>query len=706
MQDAAIPAVLNGHDVLIGAATAAGKTEAAFLPVCSALVEQGTSNGSGAQALYVGPLKALINDQFRRTEELCGSLDIPTHRWHGDVAASRKQAVLKNPSGILLITPESLEALFVLRGPAIRRLFAALGHVVVDELHSFIGTERGAQLFSQLHRLETALGRHVPRIGLSATLGDMRLAAEQLRPGGGDRVTVLVSTGGGQEIRLQLRSYVTRRPDPGGETPDTAVRGIADHLFTALRGRTNLVFANSRRSVEQFAAELADRSAAARVPNEFHPHHGNLAKELRQDVEASLRDPSRPATAICTSTLEMGIDIGAVAQVAQIGPLPSVAALRQRLGRSGRRGEAAVPRAYVSAVATDARSTTLDRLQLPLVQFIAAIELLLERWCEPPEQARLHLSTLVQQLLSLIAQHGGATPAEAFRVLCGRGSPFAAVSSAQFATLLRDLGCQEVLVQSADGTLLLGPRGESVVNHYTFYAAFRSPEEYRLVSAGQQLGTMPISLPLYDGLLLVFSGRRWRVVAVHESEKVVELAPAAGGRPTFLGEASGSVHGKIRTRMRELLEDVVVPAYLDSRSVELLGQARRAYASSHLDSYPFLAEGADTIVFPWTGDRTLNTLVHVLNTRGVDASAEGAALRLGGTTPQAAAAALADFAEGTEPDPRAVAATVVNKAQEKFDEWIGESLLEEQFAAADLDCAGAVKVARVLTATRHQDRME
>jgi ATP-dependent Lhr-like helicase len=214
--------------------------------------------------LYVGPLKALINDQFRRTEELCEALEIRTHRWHGDVAGIRKQALLRDPSGILLITPESLEAMFVLRGTQITRLFAALQYVVVDELHSFLGTERGAQLLSQLHRLEIAIKRRVPRIGLSATLGDMSLAADQLRPDHGDRVTILESTATGQELRLQLRSYVDERPDTD-EDSDMAVRSIADHLFANLRGKTNLVFANARSRVELYAAELTDRSSAAGV---------------------------------------------------------------------------------------------------------------------------------------------------------------------------------------------------------------------------------------------------------------------------------------------------------------------------------------------------------------------------------------------------------------------------------------------------------
>ena len=136
----------------------------------------------------------------------------------------------------------------------------------------------------------------------------------------------------------------------------------------------------------------------------------------------------------------MGIDIGSVHSVAQLGAPPSVAALRQRLGRSGRRGEPAILRIYVTEPSVDPRTSLADELRAELVQTIAMLELLRAGWCEPPDQDALHLSTLIQQLLSAIAQHGGITAAAGYRALCGPGSPFTAVTQAQFGSLLRDLG--------------------------------------------------------------------------------------------------------------------------------------------------------------------------------------------------------------------------------------------------------------------------
>ncbi|MGA9623749.1 MAG: DEAD/DEAH box helicase, partial [Bryobacteraceae bacterium] len=203
-EKAAAPILGGSLDVIIAAATASGKTEAAFLPICSRLL---SPENSGGCVLYVSPLKALINDQSDRMERLCENLKIPVHPWHGDISQGRKREFLKQPSGILLITPESLEAIFVNRGPSVASLFSKLLYVIVDELHSFIGTERGQQLQSLLRRVEHAIGRRVPRIALSATLGDMTIAASFLRPHGSDKVQIVVSGATGQELKLLVRGY-------------------------------------------------------------------------------------------------------------------------------------------------------------------------------------------------------------------------------------------------------------------------------------------------------------------------------------------------------------------------------------------------------------------------------------------------------------------------------------------------------------------
>jgi ATP-dependent Lhr-like helicase len=705
-QEAAIPVLLAGtEDVIIAAATAAGKTEAAFLPICSRLAAE-PDPAPGVRVLYLAPLKALINDQYDRLSGLCGRLDIPVHRWHGDVPGSKKSAVLKRPDGILLITPESLEALFVLRGRAVGALFASLQYVVVDELHAFLGTERGAQLRSLLHRVELAIRRWAPRVGLSATLGDMSLAAEALRPGQSGTVRCIESAEGGQELAVQIRGYLNALPKASPESAEGSDREqIAADLYQSLRGHDNLVFANSRSAVELFAARLREMCEAAGVPNEFFPHHGNLSIELREDVEAALKNHTRPTTAVTTTTLEMGIDIGSVHSVAQVGAPPSVAALRQRLGRSGRRGEAAVLRIYVTEPSIDLRTSLADQLRAELIQGIAMLTLLLAGWCEPPDQDALHLSTLIQQVLSAIAQHGGITASAAYRALCGPGSPFTAVTPAQFVSLLRGLGDRDVLTQASDGTLLLGPLGERTVNHYSFYAAFAASEEYRLFTSGRPLGAVPADHALYVGVLLIFGGRRWKVSSVDHAHKTIDVVPAAGGRPPqFTGGVAG-VHDRVRAEMRSLLASKRTPPYLSATASSLLGEARAAYARYRLADHSILQAGQHTVLFPWTGSRATVTLAAQLTAAGLDVSNDGLIITVANAAADHVRGYLQKLATTGPADPVELAATVVNKAAAKYDDWIDESLLAVDYARRALDCDGAWHAASALLGAElaHED---
>lgn len=709
-QAQAVTPILGGRtDVIVSAATASGKTEAAFLPMLSALAaEPATSPGIGI--LYISPLKALINDQYDRLSSLAGSADLAVHRWHGDVPGNEKSAILAKPTGLLLITPESLEALFVLRGTQISTLLGALRYVVVDELHSFIGTERGAQLQSLLHRCELAIRRRVPRVALSATLGDMSSAAEFLRPGGGDGVLQIIDDDAGQALRLQVRGYMTTDPSVAGSTDDAAdsderaQAAIAQDLFDTLRGSDNLIFANERRNVEIYADLLANKCGDLRVPNEFFAHHGSLSKELREFVEARLKDYSQPANAVCTSTLEMGIDIGDVRSIAQIGPPPAVSSMRQRLGRSGRRGDAAVLRVYIAEEEVTPTTPPPDALRPQLVQTIAMVNLLLEHWYEPSISSDLHLSTLIQQLLSLIAQHGGVQAAEAFSALCAAG-PFSLVDSKQFAELLHSLGSTDILVQANDGTLLLGSAGERIVNHYTFYAAFKSVEEWRLMHDGHALGTMPVNFSLAPGRFLIFAGRRWLVTAVDAQHKVVDLVPAPGGKPPLFKGSPVPVHDYVRAEMLRVYQRADIPAYLDAEATKLLTEGRANFARLRLNERRLVQDGSDSYLFLWAGDRVVNTVIAILAATELRASPDGLAISVAKVTPVELAAQIMAILVGGRPDAVELAETVQNKAIEKYDDLVPEPLLSVAYAARNMDVPRAWQSLQevVDSSTRHRE---
>lgn len=711
-QEKAIPAILEAEkDVIVAAATAAGKTEAAFLPILTHLLRE----DAPACALYISPLKALINDQWGRLEDLCLKLEVPVVPWHGDIGDTRKKRFLKKPEGVLLITPESLEALFMNRGHGLAGLFAGLRYVVVDELHAFIGTERGKQLQSLLHRLEFALKRRVPRIALSATLGDMGLAADYLRAGDSEAAELIVSRDSGHELKVLIKGYKDSPPrltdkeiearEQSGEaveledTLPQATLAVAEHLFKATRGSNNLIFPNSRQLVELYSDLLRRQCERHSLPNEFWPHHGSLSKDIREEAETALKSKERPATAVCTTTLELGIDIGSVKSIAQLGPAPSVASLRQRLGRSGRRtGEPAILRCYCIEPELTPDSPISDLLHEGLVQSIAQIRLLVKGWFEPPRVSGLHLSTLVQQLLSAIAQYGGLNAAQAWALLCGEGGAFQGLSQDEFVALLRELGRRDILVQDAGGLLLYGALGEKLANHYSFYAAFVSEDEFRLVTEGKALGALPVSKPLDVGSHIIFAGRRWRVRNVDLSAKVIEVLPDKGGRPPNFEGGSGKVHDAVRDEMRRILADASAIPFLDEAAMALLSEARSNFHRLGLDAQPVLESGGGIKIFLWKGDMVLDTVALALKHRGFQAENDGLFIAVRTAQTDSVFDALYDLSAGAFPSGDELADSLLNKVQEKWDWLLPDDLLNSNFASHNLDVDGAVACLQSLVA--------
>lgn len=688
VQEMAIPVILPAdRDVVIAASTASGKTEAAFLPALTHLLD-GDTDGL---IVYISPLKALINDQFGRLARLCEDLDIRVWPWHGDIGSTTKQRFFKKPTGVLLITPESLEAMLCSRGTSVAGIFKGAGFVIVDELHAFIGSERGKQLQSLMHRMEVVLGRRVPRIGLSATLGDMQAAATFLRSDG--RAAIVDAPSGNNELQLILKGFEEPPAPQDDKLEEVAPLAVAKHLHEVLCGTNNLIFPNSRREVERYTHLLNEISEQANRPREFWPHHGNLSKEIRSDTEAALKQKERPATAICTNTLELGIDIGAVKSVAQIGTPPSVASLRQRMGRSGRRkGEPAILRGYVIEDAIDSNSDLKTRLRLDTVQSIASALLLIDKWFEPPVAGGAHLSTLVQQLLSAIAQYGGLRAPQAYQLLCASGAPFQGLSSESFVELLRHLGKQDVLTQDSSGLLLHGPLGDKLVNHYSFYAAFMVDEEFRIVAAGKTLGTLPITQMLAAGQRILFGGRTWLVEQVDEAQKTIYVLAAKGGSPPMFNGSGGRVHTRIRETMRALYRGELRPTFLDTTASRFLDEGKSAYERLRLDENVLLDQGSHFLLLTWAGDAANDAIACLLGTRDFNAQAGrlGVEVTKGSQTRNQLLEAIAAIASQPAPGSEGLLVKAKNLATQKWDALLPPRLLKHSYASLRLNVDEAI----------------
>lgn len=560
VQEEAIAAITSGTGhVLISGDTASGKTEAAFLPIFSLPLPP-----SGFAVVYVSPLRALLNDQAERLRRLGRYADIPVHLWHGDVPRTAKRRAQGTPQGVLLTTPESLEAMCVHRAPHLPLLFGDLRFIVVDELHSFLGTGRGLQLALLLRRI-TRYSQAAPRrVGLSATIGDPERARAFL----GSPCNVCTGAGPAKRTLLNLRY------DPDG--------AIVPDLLALTRNRKALIFCNARASVERLTAELNGRCAAGA---RYLPHHGSLDRRERALAEIGLRQQGAGAI-ICTSTLELGIDVGAVDLVIQVDCTHSVVALRQRLGRSGRApGQDRVGQLYASREAE-------------LVQSIAVVELLRRGWVEAPPDLGPAFDVLWQQTLSQAIERGGLD-AQALEALPPE--------------LVAHMLAQDHLARSGD-RLVAGVRGEALAHRRDFCAVFQGEDTYLVVSGARQLGQLP-PLALYqEGTQLIFAGQRWIIAAVDHERRRFELMPAKGGHPPVFTARPLRVAGGVRQAMVDVLVADTPYPYLDAKGQAVLQGLRRGYRRLGLgrDERPVVVLPGHTSFHAFASDTVANTLALLL----------------------------------------------------------------------------------------------
>ncbi len=627
VQNAAGDAIFNTEEnVLLTASTASGKTEAAFFPILT-LLEEDPSRSVGV--LYIAPLKALINDQFSRLNELCEEAGIQVTRWHGDASRTRKSRLLKKPSGILQITPESLESLMITKHMHIPSLFGDLRFIVVDEIHSLLRADRGGQCFCLIQRLCALAGCSPRRIGLSATIGDPEEAGRFLAAGSG-RGTVIPKFDGGREVwRLSMEHFFNTPPqadegkadapalpepeEPTDRAPKAADPGIG-YIFAHTRGKKCLVFTNSREECESVCQQLRQYCEANREPDRFLIHHGNLSASYRESAEEDMKDDDSLMSVCATATLELGIDIGRLERAFQIDAPFTVSGFLQRMGRTGRRGDPAEMWFVMREDHPEPRAMLPEMIPWYLIQGIALVQLYIEeRFVEPPRTEKLPFSLLYHQTMSTLASCGEMTPGElASRVLTL--SVFHRIGQEDLRILLRHLLEIDHIARTENGGLILGLAGERVVNNYKFYAVFQENVEYAVRSEGQELGTIVKPPPVGDKIAI--AGRVWVVEEVDHQRREVWCTLVKGNIPAYFGDVAGDIHTRILERMRLVLgEDKSYP-YLMRHAVCRLAEARDAYRKSGMADRPLVHLGGRMwALFPWLGSYAFLALERFLKLR-------------------------------------------------------------------------------------------
>ena len=737
VQNAAGDAIFNtGKNVLLTASTASGKTEAAFFPILTLLDEEPSST---VGVLYIAPLKALINDQFGRLSELCEERGIPVTRWHGDANLSAKRKLLKKPSGILQITPESLESLLINKHMEVPALFGDLRFIVVDEIHSLLRADRGLQTFCLIERLCRLAGCDPRRIGLSATIGDPELAGEFLSAGS-SRGTAIPKFDGGKEVwRLSMEHFYNQDPqadgsfaagtgqqalpdgqklpaefsqnelpadgsqsgplaDPSGEAPTDKAPFAADpglgYIFEHTRGKKCLVFTNSREECETVCQQLRQYCEANHEPERFLIRHGNLSASYRESAEDEMKDDDSLMSVCATATLELGIDVGRLERAFQIDAPFTVSGFLQRMGRTGRRGDPSEMWFVMREDHQEARAMLPDSIPWYLIQGIALVQLYIEeRFVEPPKMDRLPYSLLYHQTMSTLASHGEMTAGElASRVLTL--SCFHRITKDDYRLLLRHLIDIDHISRTENGGLIAGLAGERVVNNYKFYAVFQENIEYTVRAGSEQLGTIVKPPPVGDKIAI--AGRVWVVEEVDHQRRVLYCNLVKGNIPAYFGDVAGDIHTRILERMREVLKEDTVYPYLMKHAVKRLADARETFYGAGMDGKPLINLGGKMwALFPWVGTYAFLAMERFLKIR--------CAKRLGLKGLQSSRPYYMQFtmesseeefyritAEEAAVDFDAMELVYPNEVPvfEKYDEYVPPELIRKGFAYGVLDIDG------------------
>ncbi|MBE6706550.1 MAG: DEAD/DEAH box helicase [Ruminococcaceae bacterium] len=602
------------NNLLLTSSTASGKTEAAFFPI---ITDVWNEPCEGVSVLYIAPLKSLINDQFFRIEELLEESGIRVTHWHGDVAATQKKKLLEQPEGILQITPESLEAMLINRSNDIPRIFKGLKYIVIDEVHTLMGTDRGNQIICQISRIQRLIGRVPRRVGLSATIGNPELAAEWL--GAGSVVETSISPKGNERIkwRLGMEHFYIQNPNFNQTGKDDGALEKAkldagyEYAYDCVSGAKSLVFSNSREETEYVCATLRQIAKKRGDRDVFLIHHGNLSAALREEAEMKMRDTEQMAVTCATVTMELGIDIGRLERVLQIDAPNSVSSFLQRLGRSGRRGQPP------DMMMVFREEEPLPNAPLPqlipwgLIRAIAIVQLYIEeRFIEPPSNKTQPYSLLFHQTLSILAARGETRASELAEFVLSMPA-FSHVSKENYKALLVSMLNNGLIEMTDEKGLIAGIESERLLNSFKFYAVFKDSEDFTVRCESEEIGTITTPPPVGDRFAL--AGRVWEVMELDSARRLVYVKGVEGKMEISWPGDFGEIHTRILERMRRVLAEDTVYPYLKENAAKRLELARRVARNTGLtDKYIVHLGGYTYCMFPWLGTRSFRTLRKML----------------------------------------------------------------------------------------------
>jgi ATP-dependent Lhr-like helicase len=601
VQEIASDTILDGNNCIILAPTAGGKTEAAMFPVLSGCL---TQQELGLRVLYICPTRALINNQEQRLDEYASMLGLGAFKWHGDVTPATKKKFLKEPSEIIITTPESLEVMLVSGSVPTAKLFKHLKYVIIDEVHALASCDRGDHLISVLERIRAYCDNDFQRIGLSATVGNPKQILEWMQ-GSSKNPQKLVDppkSPGKKNIAIKMAQ------EPGA---------LVSQIIPAAQHIKSLLFCESRRLVEQISSSLK------RHGDYIYVHHSSLSKEEREISEKEFHQGTE-ACIVCTSTMELGIDVGDLDKVLQVDCPNTVSSFLQRMGRTGRRSGSV------------ANTTFFIEKESKLLQAIAIVELARTKWVEDVKTNKKVWHILLHQIMAMCLERGAVTPDMLWEQL-HKAYCFSKITREQFDQFITFLLSKDFLHDDG-GMYSMGLNAEKAFGKKNFmeiYSVFSTPLEFEVINlSGDVIGTIQwdfLEKLLEESSAFYLAGRSWLVERIEWKKKCVKVVPAPAGKiPKWGGITPNFLGYKLCRKMRDILVSTDEYPYLDFQAKDILESIREDQQSYLSDEFaPIEHDDKGMIWWTWAGGNINNTIRTVLKIElGIDVQASNEYIKI------------------------------------------------------------------------------
>lgn len=548
IQSKAFDTIYDGENCIIEAPTSGGKTEAFFFPLLSRISKQ---KKSGVRILYIAPLKALLNDIEGRAIEYAEVCGLHAFKWHGDVSQASKIKQVRLPDELLLTTPESLEAI-LLKKANWSEMFENLESIVVDEAHAFALSDRGSHLISLLERISLTIQESPQRIAITATIGNPTDMLEWL---------IGSSKSPGKAIRVVAQEHKEKDFKISFFGEDGEEHKLNQMLYEILAGKKSIVFENSRSLTEtraRFINELNTKNAG-RLPVNVRTHHSSVSKYYREDAEQMIKMKGETGlnAIISTSTLELGIDIGELNQVIQIGDLASSGSFLQRVGRTGRRPGTAQ---FFRGMAAN-----LEDLMLQIASVSLGLKGLSEEILFPKKSYHI----LAHQIICCALQQAGCDAIQMWAILKG-ASCFSQISELQFNDLLNHMVQQDYLRRIDHGIIVTSDRTEQEFlgsNWKRLFAVFDSGPMYQAVDGKTIVGTLDSAFVRTQEFpfLVMLGGIEWITTKInHEAQQVSVKRHSSGSIPKWKVFRSSDVPFEVSQEIGRILTKKIIPSFLDT----------------------------------------------------------------------------------------------------------------------------------------------